>query len=371
MTQNATEKTEKSENSVKMNQKSADAPSFLARNWKLILNIFTAVALIGLAIALRHQVGEVIKNLGKVHVWALLLLIPLEFINYDAQARMYRKLFGILGNKLSYKDMFKLSLELNFVNSVFPSGGVSGISYFGVRMRSHDVTAARATLVQLMKLVLLFLSFEVLVLFGVLAMAIGGKATGLVVLLAGSLTTVMVLGTLAFVYIIGSKRRINAFFTFATQVINKMIHFIRPNHPETINIARARQAFDDMHANYELFREHYKDLRSPFVYALIANMAEVLAVYAIYIAFGQWVNLGAIILAYAIANFAGFISVLPGGLGVYEALMTGVLVIAGVPAAVSIPVVVMYRVLNTAIQLPPGYYFYHKALKSKVGTAEV
>ena len=84
--------------------------------------------------------------------------------------------------------------------------------------------------------------------------------------------------------------------------------------------------------------------------------------YVVYIAFGHWVNPGAVILAYAIANFAGFISVLPGGVGVYEALMTGVMAIAGVPAAVSIPVVVMYRVLNTAIQLPPGYYFYQKAL---------
>jgi hypothetical protein len=40
-----------------------------------------------------------------------------------------------------------------------------------------------------------------------------------------------------------------------------------------------------------------------------------------------------------------------------------------VPAAVSIPVVVMYRVVNTAIQLPPGYYFYQKALKSDKLTA--
>lgn len=343
--------------------------SFFKKNWKLILNIVTALALVGLVVALRDQVSSVLKNLGQVQVWALLLLIPLEFINYDAQAQLYRRLFAILGNKLSYKDMFKLSLELNFVNSVFPSGGVSGISYFGVRMRSHEVTGARATLVQLMKIVLLFISFEVLILVGVVALAIGGKATGIVVLLAGSLTTLMVLGTLAFVYIIGSKRRINAFFTFATQVINKTIQVVRPKHPETINIAKARNTFDDMHSNYELFRTHYKELRSPFAYALVANMAEVMAVYVVYIAFGEWVNLGAIILAYAIANFAGFISVLPGGIGVYEALMTGVLVIAGVPAALSIPVVVMYRVLNTAIQLPPGFYFYHKALKTKVGTA--
>lgn len=337
--------------------------SFWKRRWKLILNIVTTASLVVLAWALRHQLADTIQNLGKVQVWALLLLLPLEYLNYDAQARMYQQLFGIVGNRLSYKRMFKLSLELNFVNTVFPSGGVSGISYFGMRMRSNKVTGARATLVHLMKLVMLFLSFEVLVLFGMIALAAGNRVNGLVLLLAGSLTTIMVLGTLAFVYIIGSKRRISAFFTFITMALNKLIHVVRPRHPETINVARARDTFNELHENYILFQNKLPELRKPFVYALIANLTEVLAVYAVYVAFGHWVNLGAVILGYAIANFAGFISVLPGGVGVYEALMTGVLVVGGVPAAVSIPVVVMYRVLNTVIQLPPGYYYYQKALR--------
>jgi uncharacterized protein (TIRG00374 family) len=336
--------------------------SFLQRRWKLILNIVTVVALVGLAYALRSQLGDTIKNLGKVQVWALLLLLPLEYLNYDAQARMYQQLFGIVGNKLPYKKMFRLSLELNFINSVFPSGGVSGISYFGVRMRSNNVTGARATLVQLMKLVMLFLSFEVLVLFGMIALAAGNRVNGLILLLAGALTTVMVFGTMVFVYIIGSKQRITAFFTLLTKALNKIIQIVRPNHPETINIARARETFDELHENYLLFQSKLPELKKPFAYALVANMTEVLAIYAVYVAFGHWVNIGAVILAYAIANFAGFVSVLPGGVGVYEALMTGVLVVGGVPAAVSIPVVVMYRMLNTAIQLPPGYYFYQHAL---------
>lgn len=350
--------------SEKKGKKTASKQSFLARRWKLLLNIATFVALVVLVVALRKQVVDVFRNLTHVHWWALLLLIPLEYLNYDAQARVYQKLFGIVGNKLSFNSMFKLSLELNFVNSVFPSGGVTGISYFGMRMRSNNVTGARATLVQLMKLIMLFLSFEVLVLVGLVFMAAGGRVNGLVLLIAGALSMVMIFGTLGFVYIIGSESRIKSFFTFLTKLLNKLIQVVRPNHPETISIAAVRETFEDMHQNYLLFRNKLPELKAPFWYALIANLTEVLCVYAVYIAFGEWVNLGAVILAYAIANFAGFISVLPGGVGVYEALMTAVLVVAGVPAALSIPVVVMYRVLNTIIQLPPGYYFYHKALKA-------
>jgi uncharacterized protein (TIRG00374 family) len=339
--------------------------NWLRRRWKLIVNILTMAALLVLVVALREQVIDVFRRLDELKWWVLLLLIPIEFLNYDAQARMYRDLFGIVGNKLTYWQMFKLSLELNFVNSVFPSGGVTGISYFGLRMRSHEVSGSKATLVQLMKLVMLFLSFEVLVIFGLFFLAAVGKVNGLVLLLAGSLSTVMVFGTLFFMYIIGDKTRINSFFTFVTKALNKLIQVVRPKHPETINIARAREAFTDMHENYMQFRTRLPELKKPFLFALVANASEVLAVYAVYVAFGQWVNMGAVILGYAIANFAGFISVLPGGIGVYEALMTGVLAVAGVPAALSIPVVITYRVLNTIIQLPPGYYFYHKALHNK------
>jgi hypothetical protein len=39
-----------------------------------------------------------------------------------------------------------------------------------------------------------------------------------------------------------------------------------------------------------------------------------------------------------------------------------VLVAGGVPAALSLPVTVMFRVLSTIIQLPLGYYFYHQTV---------
>lgn len=336
--------------------------SFLKRRWKLLLNIVTVAALVILAYAIRHQLVDTIKNFEKVNLWALLLIIPIEIWNYDAQARLYRRLFGILGDKLSYRFWYELSLELNFINSVFPSGGVSGISYLGMRLRRNNIRAGRAALVQLMKLVLVFFAFEVLLLFGVLFLAAMGRVNNFTILIAGSLTTLLVVGTLAFAFIIGRRERISATFTFLTKLINRLIHIVRPKHPETISIERVRLLFDELHENYMLFQSKYKELKAPFVYALICNLTEVLAVYVVYVAFGHWVNLGAIILAYAVANFAGLLSVLPGGIGVYEALMTAVLVAAGIPAALSIPVVVMYRVVNTLIQLPPGYVFYHRTL---------
>ncbi len=336
--------------------------SFIRRNWKMVLNVVTLVALVGLAIGIRDQLALTVHNLLKVNVWLLVLMVPIQALNYDAQARLYRGLFRTVGNTVQYKDMYRGSLEMNFVNQVFPSAGVTGISYFSLRMKGEKLSAAKASAVHLLKLVLVILSFELLIVLGVFALAIEGQMNSVILLLAASLTTMLVIGTAGFVFIVGSKKRIAGFFTYMTKLLNKAIHFIRRKNPETINIARVRRLFEDLHDNYILLQSNWKQLRQPFLWAFMANAWEVMSIYVVYLAFGEWVNIGAVILAYAVANFAGFISVLPGGIGVYEVLMTVTLTMMGVPAGISLSVTIMYRVLNTLIQMPPGYFFYHRTL---------
>jgi uncharacterized protein (TIRG00374 family) len=225
-----------------------------------------------------------------------------------------------------------------------------------------NISGGKATLIQVMKLVLTFLSFEILIVFGLISLAVMGRANNLTILVAASLSTLLLVGTAGFAYIVGSKQRISGFTQILARGLNKIIHKVRPKHPETVNIARLTRVLEDFHDSYHELRGNYQQLKAPFWWALLMNITEVAALYVVFMAFGHYVNVGAVILAYAVANFAGLISVLPGGVGIYEAIMTAVLATTGVPAAVSLPVIVMYRVLNTAIQLPPGYYLYHRNL---------
>lgn len=328
------------------------------------MNLITLVALAVVVDITRRQIVQTFRNIEHVHGWALLLVIPIEFLNYHSQARLYQRLFAIVGNKLSYKYLFRTSLELNFVNHVFPSGGVTGMSYFTLRLRNgKELSGAKATLVHVMKIGLYWVAFEILLIFGVVSLAVMGRVNNLVILVASSISTLLVVATFLFAYLIGSKDRINSFFVAVTRGLNRLIHVVRPYYPETINVERARKVFDDFHDNYQEIKRSYPQLKQPFLYALLADTTEVLAVYVVYIAFGHLVNVGAVILAYAIANVAGLVSVLPGGIGIYEALMTAVLASTGISPAVSLPVTVMYRVVNTLVQIPPGYYLYQRALR--------
>jgi uncharacterized protein (TIRG00374 family) len=232
-------------------------------------------------------------------------------------------------------------------------------------MRAKGVSTGKSTLVMTMRFVMLFIAFQIFLFIGVLMLALDGKANNFMILIASSLGTLLLVFTIGLTFIVGSESRIDSFFTFVTKALNKLIQVFRRDHPETISVVRARHAFKEYHGNYKILKGNYRKLKKPLTYALLINLTEVATIYAVFGAFGHWVNPGAVIIAYAVANFAGLISVVPGGIGIYEALMTGVLAAGGVPAGVSLPIVVAYRVINIGIQLPVGAYFYNRALHEK------
>ncbi len=332
------------------------------KNWKTIATVLTFVAMVATTYALRQQIYDTFQNLRNANLWLILLVVPLAGGNNYFQAKVYQGLFRVFGEHFRLKPMFRLSLELNLVNNVLPSAGVSGFSYLNLRMKAENVSVAKSTLVQIMRFSLLFISFQVLLGLGLIMLAIGGQASDLMLLVAGSLATLLVVSTALSIYIIGSRSRIDTFFTGLTRFINRLIHVVRPKYPETINVESARNTFNELHDHYKEMRGNLRQLQKPLIASLFVSLTEVMAIYSVFIAFGHFINPGAVIIAYAVANFAGLVSVLPGGVGIYEALMTAVFATAGISAALSLPVTVAYRVLSMAVQIPIGYILYQKSL---------
>ena len=81
----------------------------------------------------------------------------------------------------------------------------------------------------------------------------------------------------------------------------------------------------------------------------------------------MWVNPGAVIIAFVIANTAGLIVALPGGIGVFEALMTTVFIAVGVEPGLALSVTVVYRVIILLLSLVTGAAFYQRAI-NKIGS---
>lgn len=336
----------------------------IKKDFKFWVNVVTIVALTLLIVFSWDQIVEAFKDFDSLNIWALAAMIPIQLFGYYALARMYKDFFKSQGDDVPMKEMYKLGLELNFVNNIFPSGGVSGFSYMSIRMKSLGVTTAKSTLAQLIRFALTFISFLTLLLLALFMLSVGHNANPFIVLVATSIILLTVFGTVIGAYIISKPSRIKAFVTWLPKAINKTVKFLHITTKDNVlDISKVEKTLEDLHQDYALLKQDKDLIKRLLTWALLLNIAEVLTVYAVYVALGTLVNPGAVIIAYAVANFAGLIAVLPGGVGIYEGLMTATLASAGVPRGLALSATVIYRVVSMVLFLPIGYYFYHKALR--------
>ncbi len=339
----------------------------LKKDLKFWLNILTLAALLVLIVITRKQVGDALGKLGDLNATALLLMIPLQLLNYYAVARLYQDYFKAQGEVLSTKTMYSVALELNFVNHVFPSGGVSGFSYLNLRLKQSGISAAKSALAQIVRFLLTFTSFLMLLFVGMFMLAFRSNTNPLTMLIGSSLAFLTLIGILISGFIISDENRIQAFVGFLPKFLNRIIGKFRRHNKDIINMRRLEYTLKDLHKDYIVLSSNWRQLIKPFWWALLVDLTDITTIYVVYVAFGSFINPGALILSYGVANFAGLVAVLPGGVGVYEGLMTATLASAGVEKALALSATVVYRVLNMMIFLPIGYVLYHRVLKRNGG----
>lgn len=330
---------------------------------KVWLNIVTFVALAVLVIASRGQIIDAFKKLADLNYFWLLMILPLQALNYISVAKYYQTYLRNLEVDLRLRPLIKIALEMNFVNNVFPSGGVSGFGYFGVRMKSLGVPASKATLTQVMRHTLTFLSFILYMFLAIFFVTFVGEASRFIVLVSSTVITLILVGTVFLVYIISSANRVRKFTAFLPRAVNYFGRRVLRGRIPRINVERIENLFEQLHHDYLGIHRDWRLLKRPFFWTVMMNMTELLTITVVYFAFGETVNFGAVIIAYAVANIAGLVAVLPGGVGIYEGLMTGVLASAGIPKALALSTTVVYRALNMAIFLPIGFVLYQINLR--------
>ena len=325
------------------------------------------LALVLLVVFARKQVIDAFKTFADLNLLWMLWVIPLQLINHFSVAKFYQSYLKTLGENIKTRELFKVSLEMNFVNNVFPSGGVSGFGYLGIRLKKLGVRGSKSTLLQTSRHMLTFVSIIFYLLVGLLFLSIFGSASRIVILIASGLTSLIVFGTLFLIYIISDGNRIKQFTAALPKLLNSIIGIFHKKKKQVIDIHKVEGLFGELHQDFLSVRKNWRDLRHPFKWTMLMNLTEILTIFVVYLAFGELVNPGAIIIAYPVANIAGLIAILPGGIGIYEGLMTAVMTATGVRKALALSATVVYRVFNMAIFLPIGYILYQRALKTEAG----
>ncbi len=330
---------------------------------KFWINAVTIVAMIGLVIIAREQILEAFKTFADLNLFWLVLIIPAQLANHYSTANFYKSYLKTLGENVRLRELYKISLEMNFVNNVFPSGGVSGFGYLGIRLGNLGVPGSKSTLIQTSRHILTILSMILYLLIAVLLLSLFGSASRFIVMIASSLSTLIVFITFVLIYIISDEKRIKTFTAALPKFVNSLIKIFRSKSKVKINIEKIETLFGDLHVDYLHVRKNWKELKRPFFWTTMMNLTEIVTIFVVYLSFAELVNPGAIIIAYAVANVAGLVAILPGGVGVYEGLMTAVMTSAGIEKGLALSATLVYRVFNMGIFLPIGYFFYQRNLR--------
>ena len=83
-----------------------------------------------------------------------------------------------------------------------------------------------------------------------------------------------------------------------------------------------------------------------------------LCLWCTFAAFGYTIGLGHLLVGYVVAYSIGTLAPTPGGLGAVEGIMIALYVSFGVPSAVAVAVVLVYRIINFWLPIPPGFIAY-------------
>ena len=336
---------------------------------KLSLRSWISVAtfvLIGVVLFFsRHELQHAWHLLGRVDLWILMLLVPVILIGYLAAGEM---IFAYLRQKDYIKDvspltLMRISLELNFVNHVLPSGGVSGVSYMNWRLSRFGVPGGKATMAQAVRYVTGFAAMVSLLIVAVLLVTIDGTVNRWIILMSSSLVSVMIFVTIGLVYLFSNEQRMHRIARVLSRFFNNLVSkatFGRVK--EVIKPATLVIFLDDMQDDYVALMRDKRVLLRPFLWGLFFTATEIAIFWIVFWSLGSPVNPAPILIAYGLASLAGFIVVTPGGAGAYEAIMVAVLTIAGMPKGEAIAGIVLTRVIILLVTIVVGWVLYQQVV---------
>ena len=313
----------------------------------------------------RHELVRAWELLQQVNVWILLLLVPAIIAGYLAAGEM---VFSYLRQKklinhVSIGTQMRISLELNFVNHVLPSGGVSGISYMNWRLGKFGVPVGRGTMAQAVRYVCGFASMIILLALAVLLVTIDGHVNRWIILMSSTLVSLMIIATIAMIFVLSSTSRMHHVMDVLIRWINTIVYKITFRRVKrTIAPASGVKFLDDIQDDYRELMSDKKVLIKPLLWGLLFTITDVAAFWIVFWALGSPVNPAPILIAYGVASFAGFIVVTPGGAGAYEAIMVFVLSLSGMNNGEAIAGIVLSRAIILAITIGVGWIFYQQEM---------
>ncbi len=325
-------------------------------------HIFFFLALILIVLFGIVQFGQLTNFLSvirSVNVWLLLVVIVLRYIYYWTNTKYFQVYLKNFNQRVPFGTLFKDVVTMNFANTVFPTGGLSGVAILRSRLRKNKISAQTATVAQAFWLGFTVISFILLLLLSLLMLFLSNRIEQVSFRLILIALLLMLVASVAVIGLLLNRPATEHLGYFLTRPMNWLLKKFKRNALEK---AQFHELINKFYATLLEFKNDWRLLVGPFWWCFVTLSIDILSLYTVFVAFGVYPNPGVVIAAFLVALVASLASIATSGIGVIEIGMVTILVGLGMSFDISFSAVIVYRVISLWLFLPFGLYYYKRTM---------
>lgn len=327
--------------------------------------ILVLLFMIGLYFLIPKLIGiqEVFKLLFHINKLFLTLALLSEILSYIGAAILLGIILSRLGYKIKFWNRFKISSIASFAIHFFPIGsfGEGAVDYYF--LRRQKVETGSILLMLILRILFTYAAFLLIFLVGLALVPTAPELRASSKIISFVLFLLIFGGVWYIAYLYRHKHKFqalwNRFFGFFDNFVSKI------RGKKTNNNESKTEIFEDIYQGIGLFG---KKKRSS-IYALLAGiiywLGDIICFYFIFLSFGYQIHFGVLIFGYGIASTVGMISFIPGGIGITEGSMGLLYSGLGVPSAIALTSILVFRLFSFWIWIPFGLYSYISLARKK------
>ena len=295
---------------------------------------------------------ETLQLLGGAEYALLALAVLLEICALLGYANLTRFVLRVLDIRMKLYEVLSVTVGSLAVSHLLSAGGVGGwvVTYNALRRREvpHGLVFVAVAAQQFFNYVVLWSLFAVALVYLIVA-----RGQSIASYFAAILLILLLLWLTGYgIYLYNHRTKMRRRVAQMASLVNRV------TRRETVKEEHIDDWLDHLFAGMRRMTSHPGAFRRTFFYACGYWFFDLLCLYVTFLAFGYRIGVVYLVLGYIVAYAVGTLAPTPGGLGAVEGLMIALFVGFGVPSAIAVAVVLVYRLINFWMPIPPGLVSY-------------
>ncbi|HEX5643463.1 MAG TPA: flippase-like domain-containing protein [Thermoleophilia bacterium] len=281
------------------------------------------------------------------------LAVALEIAALGGYANLFRYILRVLDIRMRLREVWAITLSGLAVSHILSAGGVGGwvVTYNALMKHKvpHGIIFVAIAAQQFFNYVVLWFFFALAIVYLIL---VRGSDSIFGYLVGIALIALILWLTLYGVYLYNRPTRLRVRATQIAHLVNRVWR------REVVKERHIDGWIDNLLIGMRRMVRYRGSFRTTAVLACTFWLFDMLCLWCTFQAFGYTIGLGHLLVAYVVAYSIGTLAPTPGGLGAVEGLLIALFVSFGVPSAVAVAVVLVYRIINFWLPIPPGFIAY-------------